>query len=372
MKTGQVPISLDFIVLANAGVLQCYNTLSCDTLMANVAINGFGRIGRLFFRRVWDDEDINIVAVNDLGSAENLAYLLKYDTVYGRFEENVSAGDGCLRIDGRMVRFLQIKDPKGLPWKDLGVDLVVESTGVFDEYGKAKAHIEAGARRVVITAPAKDPDGTEGKTILVGVNEGDVDKVVLTSNGSCTTNAVSPVIGVLSETLGIEKAILNTVHAYTATQSVVDGPSGKMRRGRAAAQNIVPSTTGAALAVTRALPKMEGKFDGIALRIPVISGSIADITFVSSRDTNEEEINRIFREAAESPRWDGILAVTDEPIVSSDVIGEPYGAIVDLSFTKVVGGNLVKVLSWYDNEFGYVATLVKHIKAVLRTANREL
>ena len=334
--------------------------------MARVAINGFGRIGRLFFRQAFGRPDMEIVAVNDLGDVGNLAYLLKYDTVYRRYDKGVKVDGGDLVVDGKRVKCLQVKDPAQLPWKDLAVDIVIEATGIFESYEGAKAHIGAGAKRVVITAPTKDPDGAEGKTILVGVNEGELKSVILTSNGSCTTNAASPVIAVMAENPGIVKAILNTVHGYTATQNLVDGPTkgGDFRRGRAAAENIVPSTTGAAIAVTRALPEMQGKFDGISIRVPIVTGSIADITFVAKRKTSEEEINNIFKQAAASPRWKGILAVTEDQIVSSDIIGEPYGAIVDLKFTKVIDGDLVKVLSWYDNEWGYVATLIKHVEAV--------
>ncbi len=334
--------------------------------MTRIAINGFGRIGRLFFRQTFGRPDIEIVAINDLGNVENLAYLLKYDTVYRSYGRDVKTDAGDLVVDGKRVKCLQVKDPSALPWKDLAVDIAIEATGIFESYETAKAHVVAGAKRVIITAPAEDPDGTEGKTVLVGVNEGDLKSVVLTSNGSCTTNAASPVIAVMSENPGILKAILNTVHGYTATQNLVDGPTrGKdLRRGRSAAENIVPSTTGAAIAVTRALPELQGKFDGLAIRVPVVTGSIADITFVAKRKTSEEEVNNIFRAAAASPRWQGILAVTEDQLVSSDIIGSPYGAIVDLKFTKVIDGDLVKVLSWYDNEWGYVTTLVKHVERV--------
>jgi len=334
--------------------------------MAKIAINGFGRIGRLFFRQAFGAPDIEIVAINDLGDLANLAYLLKYDTVYRWYNKPIEVKDGNLVVDGKTIRILQEKDPTHLPWKDLGIDVVVESTGVFESYEKAKVHIQAGAKRVVITAPAKDADGTEGKTVLVGVNEGDLRSVVLTSNGSCTTNAASPLISVLNEQLGIRKAILNTVHGYTATQNLVDGPvkGGDFRRGRAAGQNIVPSTTGAAVAVTRAIKELEGKFDGIAFRVPTVTGSVADITFLAKRKTTVEEVNLILTKASKEPKWKGILAVTTEPIVSSDIIGAPYGAIADLSFTKVVDGDLVKVLSWYDNEWGYVTTLVKHVQNI--------
>ncbi|MCL4392482.1 type I glyceraldehyde-3-phosphate dehydrogenase [Patescibacteria group bacterium] len=332
--------------------------------MAKVAINGFGRIGRLFFKQIFGEQGVEIVAINDLGSLENLAYLLMYDTVYKKYEKQVETKEGKLIVDGKEIAFLQIKDPTTLPWKAMGVDIVVEATGIFAEFQKAKVHLEAGAKRVVITAPAKDEDGPEGKTVLMGVNEDEAKGVVLTSNGSCTTNATSPVIQIMSESVGVVKAVLATTHSYTATQSIVDGPvrGHDFRRGRAAAQNIVPSTTGAAIAVTRAVKELQGKFDGIALRVPVVSGSIADITFVAKRKTTVEEINDIFRKAAASPRWKGIMNVVEDQVVSSDILGEPYGAIVDLNFTKVVDGDLVKVLSWYDNEAGYVSTLVRHVK----------
>lgn len=334
--------------------------------MKKVAINGFGRIGRLFLRSSLTNKDFHVVAINDLGDLENLAYLLKYDTVYGTWDKEVQAKDGKLVVDGDEILFSQIKDATTLPWKSLGIDIVIESTGVFESYEKAKVHIDAGAKRVVITAPAKDEDGPVGKTVLMGVNEGELSSVSLTSNGSCTTNAASPVIQVLSENPGIVKAILSTVHGYTATQSIVDGPvkGGDFRRGRAAAQNITPSTTGAAIAVTRAIKGLSGKFDGVSFRVPVPAGSIADITFLAKRKTTVEEVNEILINAAHSARWQGIMKVTKEQLVSSDILGMPYGAVVDLNFTKVIDGDLVKVLSWYDNEAGYVSTLIRHVASV--------
>jgi glyceraldehyde 3-phosphate dehydrogenase len=336
--------------------------------MTKIAINGFGRIGRLFFRQVFGREGFEVVAINDLGDADNLAYLLKYDTVYGRYAREVKSAPGKLIVEDREIKFLQEKDPTKLPWKELGVDVVVESTGVFESYEKAKVHLEAGAKRVVLTAPAKDDDGPLGKTVLMGVNEDDLKTCAITSNGSCTTNAASPVIQVLSEKLGIAKAMLSTVHAYTATQNIVDGPvKGRdYRRGRTAAQNITPSTTGAAIAVGRVIKELSGKFDGIAMRVPVPTGSIADLTIVTKRKTSAEEVNDILRKAAAEPRWQGILKVTEDQVVSSDIVGEPYGAIADLAFTKVIDGDLVKVLSWYDNEAGYVATLIKHVEGISR------
>ncbi len=337
--------------------------------MTKIAINGFGRIGRLLFRQLWGNPNVSVVAINDLGDIQNLAYLLNHDTVYGKFENEVRVQGNSLLVDGHEMRVLQEKDPTKLPWKDLGVDIAVEATGFFESYEKARVHITAGAKRVVITAPAQDDDGPNGKTVLMGVNENELSTCLISSNGSCTTNSASPVVAVLSENPGIKKAVLNTVHAYTATQNLVDGPTkgSDFLRGRAAGQNIVPSTTGAAISVTRAVKELNGKFDGIALRVPVIAGSLADITFISKKKTSAEEINAILTQAAQSEQWQGILKVSNEPLVSSDIIQEPFGAIVDLSFTRVVDGDLVKVLSWYDNEWGYVSTLAKHVEAVAKT-----
>lgn len=325
-----------------------------------VAINGFGRIGRAFARRS-AGRGIEIVAINDLGSIDNLAYLLKYDTVYKRAPFNVEAKGGALYIDDHEVKFLQERDPSKLPWGALNIDVVIESTGLFTDYAKAKVHLDAGAKRVVITAPSKDDDPI-GATVLMGINEGRLGTCQISSNGSCTTNAASPVIAILDEALGIEKAILSTTHAYTASQSIVDGPAKKdMKEGRAAAQNIVPTSTGAAVSVTKAYAPLTGKFDGISLRVPVPAGSIADVTFISKRETTPEEVNDILRKAAKDPRWEGVFNVTDEELVSSDIVGEPYASIADLGMTRVVGGNLVKVLAWYDNEMGYTEALVRHV-----------
>jgi glyceraldehyde 3-phosphate dehydrogenase len=329
-----------------------------------VAINGFGRIGRAFVRESWDNPQIELVAVNDLGSLENLAYLLKYDTVYKKAPFAVEAKDGKLIVNGKEVKFVQEKDPAMLPWKELAVDVVIESTGFFTDYEKAQAHITAGARRVVISAPVKG-DSEMGATVLMGLDESKLATCMITSNASCTTNSASPVIAILDEAIGIEKAVLSTTHAYTASQALVDGPSKKdMKEGRAAAQNIVPTSTGAAIAVTQAYTALAGKFDGISLRVPVAAGSIADITFIAKRATTAEEVNTILKEAAKQDRWAGIFSTTDEDLVSSDIIGERFASIADLGMTRVVDGNLVKVLAWYDNEAGYTATLVQHaIKA---------
>ncbi|HEA84657.1 MAG TPA: type I glyceraldehyde-3-phosphate dehydrogenase [Candidatus Wildermuthbacteria bacterium] len=337
--------------------------------MTRIAINGFGRIGRLFFRQLVEKGGFEIVAINDLGDIEQLAYLLKYDTVYGRFSEKVEIKKDSIVVGGKSIKVFSEKDPVKLPWGKLKVDVVVEATGAFRSYGSAKVHLASGAKRVVITAPSKDEDTKDSKTILVGVNDNEIDSATITSNGSCTTNAAAPVIEILRKNPGMLKAILNSSHGYTASQNLVDGSSKgeDVRRGRAAAQNIVPSSTGAAIAVARAIPELEGKFDGIALRVPVLSGSIADVTFISKRKTSVKEINSILSKAASSKRWKGILKVTEDPIVSADIIGEPYAAIVDLNLTRVVDGDLVKVLSWYDNEAGYVATLVSHLEAVAKT-----
>ncbi len=330
-----------------------------------VAINGFGRIGRTFFRLAYGHPDIEIVAVNDLGNLENLAYLLKYDTVYGRNTAEVSSNGGTLIVDGKSIAFLSEREPSKLPWKTLNVDIVVESTGIFTSYEKAKVHLEAGARRVVITAPVKDEPGAvgvRGATVLMGMNEAELSTCDISSNASCTTNATSPLIGILNEAIGIEKAILNTVHAYTASQSLVDGPAKKdLREGRAAAQNIVPSSTGAAIATTIVHKGLANKFDGISIRVPVPVGSIVDVTFISKRPTTVEEVNRALTEAALSERWKSLFAVTNEPLVSSDIIGARFASIADLEMTRVVDGNLVKVLAWYDNETSYTQTLVEHV-----------
>lgn len=334
-----------------------------------VAINGFGRIGRAFYKMAWERDDIEVVAVNDLGTIESLAYLLKYDTVYGRapFSVDFSTGNLVVTNGERKIetKFISSKEPSGLPWKELDIDVVVESTGLFTSFEKAKFHIDQGAKKVVISAPAKDSDGTvPGETILLGVNEEKFGTCDITSNASCTTNAASPLIGVLHEALGIEKAILSTVHGYTASQALVDGPSKKdLREGRAAAENIVPSSTGAAIAVTKAFPALTGLFDGISIRVPVPVGSLVDVTFISKKPTTVEEVNGILVAASQSERWAGLLTATDEPIVSSDIIGVTIPSIVDLEMTRVVGGNLVKVMAWYDNEYGYTATLIRHVLA---------
>ncbi|HQU08312.1 MAG: type I glyceraldehyde-3-phosphate dehydrogenase [Parcubacteria group bacterium 21-54-25] len=329
-----------------------------------VAINGFGRIGRAFVRRSWNRPEIELVAVNDLGSIDNLAYLLAHDTVYGTAPFPVSVVEGDLMINNKKVQFLSEKDPAQLPWKDLNIDVVVEATGFFTQYDKAQAHVTAGARRVVISAPGKGEEGSaSGATILMGVNTDKLKEHAVSSNGSCTTNASSPVIAILNDMIGIDLALLNTTHAYTATQAVVDGSTrgSDFRKGRAAAQNIVPTSTGAAIAVTKAYPELVGRFDGIALRVPVPAGSIADITFLAKTETSVDDVNSVLEKAAQMDQWKGLFAVTREPLVSSDIVGQPFASIADLSMTRVVGGKLVKVLAWYDNEVGYTESLVRHV-----------
>jgi len=337
-----------------------------------ISINGFGRIGRAFFRLAFEEPDIKIVAINDLADLENLAYLLKNDTVYGKFDKKIEIEEKSIIINGKEILFFQEKDPKNLLWEDLKIDLVVEATGAFSDYNKARAHIEAGAKKVIITAPAKGEEDKEGKMVLLGINDKDLIKFNVISNGSCTTNAVAPVMKILQEKIGIKKAVLNTIHAYTSTQRLVDGPSSKdWRRGRAASQNIVPSSTGAAKCVGKVIQSLDGKFDGIALRVPVVCGSIADITFVSEKDTSVEEINKIFKEAAGEKNWKGIIKATDEQLVSSDVIKTIAPAIIDLSFTKVIDRDLVKILVWYDNEWAYSWTLLQQIKRLLVDNNQQ-
>ncbi len=332
-----------------------------------IAINGAGRIGRAFYKVAITRPELEVVAMNDLADIHNIAYLLKYDSAYGRSGLDITVRDDAkaLIVNGTEVAYLSEKDPAALPWKDLNIDIVIESTGFFTNFGKASAHISAGAKRVVISAPAKDDPSSAvaGVTVLMGINEHELDASQLSSNASCTTNASSPVIQILNETIGIEKAILNTVHGYTASQALVDGPSkkGDWKEGRAAAHNLVPTSTGAAIAVTKAVPALKGKFDGISIRVPVITGSIADITFIAKRPTSVEEVNAILKKAAADPQWQKTFAVTDEPLVSSDIVGDSHASIADLGLTRVVDGTLVKVMAWYDNEMGYTHSLVEHV-----------
>src|ERR1035437_6456800 len=324
-----------------------------------IAINGFGRIGRAALKVIIETPGLEVVAINDLMNIDNAAYLLKYDSVYGKYENEVNIQDNNLRIGDRKVLFLSEKDPAKLPWKKLDIDVVIESTGLFTNREDAEKHIHAGAKNVVISAPTKSVDTP---TIIHGVNTLD-GKTSIFSCASCTTNNIAPVIEILDRRVGIKKAILNTVHAYAASQSLVDAPSKKrIRMGRAAAINLVPATTGAAKATIKALPKFEGKFDGIAVRTPVTVGSISDITFVASRNTSAEEINNLLTEESKTSRYKLILSVSNEPLVSSDIIKSSFAAIVDLEMTRVVDGDLVKVLAWYDNEWGFTNQMIRQIQ----------
>jgi glyceraldehyde 3-phosphate dehydrogenase len=324
--------------------------------MAKVAINGLGRIGRAVFKIIQDNPDLELVAVNDLVPPKNLAYLLNYDTVYGRSKNKVESDENSLIVDGKHYKVVSERDPAQLPWGSLGIDLVFECTGLFTSKEALEKHIQAGAKSVILSAPTKS-EGIE--TVVYGVNHVPESDNIF-SCASCTTNCISPVVEVMGRRIGIKKAILTTIHAYTATQAIVDGPSKKqVREGRAAAANFVPSTTGAAIATTKVLPQYKGKFDGVAVRGPIPVGSISDIIFVTERPTTVEELNAIFREEAESDRYKGIMSASDEEIVSSDIVGDAHASIVDLTMTQVVDGDLVKVMSWYDNEWGYANQMVR-------------
>jgi len=321
-----------------------------------IAINGFGRIGRAAFKVALEKKNIEIVAINDLTDIKTLAHLFKYDTVYGIYNKTIKAESNALVVGDVRVRVFSEKDPEKLPWKEREVDVVIESTGFFTTYEKASAHLKAGAKRVVISAPAKD-DKTPTK--VIGVNTFGKIKDDIISNASCTTNSLAPVAKIINDEYGIEKAIMTTVHSYTADQNIVDGPHKDLRRARAAAQNIIPTTTGAAIAVTKTIPDLKDRFDGIAIRVPTICVSLSDITFVLKKDTTIEKVNDLFREKIKQSPYEGIVDITEDPVVSSDMIGNPHSAIVDLEFTKVVGGNLLKILAWYDNEWAYANRLVE-------------
>jgi glyceraldehyde 3-phosphate dehydrogenase len=328
-----------------------------------VAINGFGRIGRQAYKAAIDKKSkFKVVAVNDLTDPETLAYLLKYDSVYGQWKgHKVSATKDSIIVDGNKIQVFAEKDPTKLPWKKLKIDVVIESTGFFTEKDGAKLHLQAGAKKVVISAPTK----SEGiGTYVIGANDKKLKKSEkIVSNASCTTNCTSPVMNIILSRFGIKKAMLTTVHAYTATQKLVDSPDAKdPRRGRAAAANMVPSTTGAANAVIQTLPKLKNKFDGLSIRVPIITGSIIDVTALINKKVTVEEVNQAFIDAAKNPLFKGIIGVTKDPIVSTDIIGTTYSAIVDLGLTKVVGGDLIKVLAWYDNEYGYSCRLVEMVE----------
>ncbi len=325
--------------------------------MVRIAINGFGRIGRNAFKIAFDRNDAEIVAINDLTDAKTLAHLLKYDSNYGTYAHNVSADEQGIIVDGKHIRVFAEKDPASLPWRDLNIDVVIESTGFFTDPAAARAHINAGAKRVVISAPAK---GEGAKTIVLGVNEDQItyeDEII--SNASCTTNCIAPVMKVLEDNIGIEKAMMTTVHSYTASQKLQDAPAKDIREARAAAENIVPTTTGASKAAALTIPTLQGKFNGLSVRVPTPVVSLSDITAVTKRETTKEEINDLFKKAAADPYYQGILAATEEELVSIDYRGNSNSSIVDLKLTDVIGGNLIKVVAWYDNEWGYSNRLVE-------------
>ena len=334
--------------------------------MYKVAINGLGRIGRATFKIVLERPDLEIVAVNDLVPAENLAYLLKYDSVYGRYNKTVGYDDDGLTVDGKHFKLLNEKDPAALPWGELGIDVVFECTGRFTSREDLEKHVRAGAKHAILSAPSK---GKDMPTVIHGVNQPD-GSVRVISCASCTTNCIAPVAEIMDRRIGVKKAIMTTVHAYTSSQTIVDLPSKKVRRGRAGAINLVPTSTGAAKATSLALPQYEGKFDGIAVRAPVPCGSVADLVFLTKRPTSVEEVNTILREEARSERYNGILGVTDDPIVSSDIIRDSRASLVDAEMTQVVDGDLVKVVSWYDNEWGYSNQMVREAVEFLKLSEK--
>ena len=322
--------------------------------MAKVAINGMGRIGRAALKIIMDQPELELIAVNDLMPLDNLAYLLKYDTAYGRYKHRVEIAGGALQVAGKTIKYLSERDPANLPWKDLGIDIVFECTGLFTQSEGLSKHLTAGAKYAILSAP---PKGGDVCCIVHGVTKpGEGDRAI--SCASCTTNCITPVVEIMGRRIGIKKATMTTIHAYTSSQAIVDGPSKKFRRGRAGAANLVPTSTGAAVATTNTLPQYKGKFDGVAVRCPVPSGSLADLVFLTERPTTVEEINRIFKEEAEG-RYKGILEYALDEIVSSDIIMNPHASIFDPSMTQVVDGDLVKVMSWYDNEWGYTNQMIR-------------
>lgn len=333
-----------------------------------VAINGFGRIGRQAFKVASERPELEIVAINDIGDTANMAYLLKHDSVYKQDAQEVSSEGDTLIVNGKRYPVLKGRDPAQLPWGELKVDVVIESTGRFTKKEQAEAHLEAGAKRVVISAPAKG-----APAFVLGVNEGSYDpnQDTVISNASCTTNSITPVMAILDETFGVAKALMTTVHSYTADQRLVDSPHEDWRRGRAAAQNIVPTSTGAARASAEALPQLKGIFDGVALRVPTLDVSLSDLTVLLKTRTTAEEINRTFVEASKSDRFKGILSVSDEPLVSADFVGNPSSSIIDLELTQVVDGDFVKVFAWYDNEWGYSNRLVEEVIMVGKALERQ-
>jgi Glyceraldehyde-3-phosphate dehydrogenase/erythrose-4-phosphate dehydrogenase len=334
--------------------------------MPKVAINGLGRIGRAALKILLEVGGTEVVAVNDLASVDNLVYLLTHDSVYGRYGRSVEALGDTLVIDGQAITVYNQRDPAGLPWKELDVDLVLECTGVFRREEDLRRHLTAGARFVILSAPARTETVA---TVVHGVNDPSQPQQV-TSCASCTTNCVAPVVEVMSRRVGVERAILTTVHAYTSTQQLVDGPSKSFRRGRAGATNMLPDATGAAVATTKTVPELTDRFDGVAVRVPIPVGSLADIVFVAARPTSAEEVNDILREEAATDRYRGILGVSDAPLVSADIVGDPRASIVDAPMTRVVDDTLVKIMSWYDNEWGFAHQMIREALSVLDVSPR--
>ena len=325
--------------------------------MVNVAINGFGRIGRNALKILLERRDAHVVAINDITDAKTLAHLLKHDSTYGAYDKKVLAKDNSIVINSREIPVFAEKDPAALPWKDLAVDVVIESTGFFTKPEDARAHIKAGAKKVVISAPAK---GEGAKTVVLGVNEEVVDASdEIISNASCTTNCIAPIMKVLEDEFGIEKAMMTTVHSYTGSQRILDAPAKDLREARSAAENIVPTSTGASKAAALTIPSLKERFNGLSVRVPTPVVSLSDITAVIKRNTTKEELADIFKKAAKEPYYEGIIGVTDEELVSSDFIGDPHSSIVDLPLIDVVGGNMIKIVAWYDNEWGYSNRLVE-------------
>ncbi len=323
-------------------------------MKTKVAINGFGRIGRNVFKVLFERSDIEVVAINDLTDNETLAHLLKYDTNYGNYQHSVEATESGIKVDGKEIAILSERDPSQLPWAEHSVDVVIESTGFFVKPEDARMHVDAGAKKVIISAPAKGDNADDAHTMVLGVNDeslsesGDV-----LSNASCTTNCISPVVSVLHEKFGVEKAMMTTVHSYTADQSLQDGPHKDLRRARAAALNIVPTSSGATIAASKVIPDLEGVFDGLAIRVPTSVVSLSDLTFILKKDVSVDDVNQAFRDACQQPFYQGILECVEDPVVSSDLKGNSHSAIVDTALTQVTGGNMVKVIAWYDNEWGY-------------------
>jgi len=335
---------------------------------AKLGINGFGRIGRNAFKIAFERKDLEIVAINDLTDTKTLAYLLKHDSNYGTYQHEVSHDDTGIIVDGKHIKVLAEKDPAALPWGDLEVELVIESTGFFTAKEDAEKHITAGAKRVVISGPSKS-EGVD--TIVLGANDDKIEGASsVISNASCTTNSLGAVMAILDAEFGVEKSMLTTVHSYTASQAIQDAPKKDLREGRNGAENIVPTTTGAAIAVTKTLPQLEGKFDGLSIRVPTPVVSISDVTALLSRDVTVDEINAAFKKAAGEPFYQGILAVSDEPLVSRDYIGNSHSGTVDLALTKVVGGNLIKICVWYDNEWGYSNRLVELVADIGKSLHK--